>query len=119
MDLRDFLTTEELRKKFKSQFDLVSHAIAVAENMIKTGRGPRVKLDVQNRAMQILEEIANDKDHLDELPPEPVVEVRQESLAVEAKNVQNSENKKSLRSSGGKMSNPKKGRKILSEHASR
>lgn len=119
MELKDYLTTEELRKKFKSQFDLVSHAIRVAENMIHSGRGPRVKLDVQNRALIILEEIANNKDHLDELPQKPEVEIRSESLVAEAKNFQNHEGKKSSRNSLSKISTPKKGRKILSEHASR
>lgn len=115
MDLRDYLTTEELRKKFKSQFDLVSHAIAVAENMILSGRGPRIKNDIQNRSLQILTEIANGKDQLDDLPEAPVVEVRQESIVVEAKSLNQAEGKKSSRNSLSKISSPKKGRKILSD----
>lgn len=55
-------TNEALRKKFKNQFELVSYAISLAENMIATGRGPLVKTDMQNRAMQILAEIAAGKD---------------------------------------------------------
>lgn len=119
MDLKDFLTTEELRKKFKNQFDLVLHAINVAENMIKTGRGPRVKLDVQNRALIILEEIAHNKDYLDEIPAEPEEEIQSQSLVAEAKNLQFPEGKKSSRNSLSKITTPKKGRKILSEHAAR
>lgn len=61
------LTNEEMRKKFKSSFDLVNYAIKLAENMIKTGRDARVKSDVQNRAMLILEEIHQGKDHFDEI----------------------------------------------------
>jgi len=90
------LTNEEMRKKFKSSFDLVNYAIKLAENMIKTGRDARVKSDVQNRAMLILEEIHEGKDHFDEiesdadlaahefgyeaaLKPNPVYEARHES----------------------------------------
>ena len=39
----------------------------LAENMIKTGRDARVKSDVQNRAMLILEEIHEGKDHFDDI----------------------------------------------------
>lgn len=61
------LTNEETLKKFKSSFELVNYAIKLAENMIKTGRDSRVKSDVQNRAMLILEEIHEGKDHFDEI----------------------------------------------------
>jgi DNA-directed RNA polymerase omega subunit len=61
------LTNEDLRNKFKSSFDLVTYAIRLAENMIKTGRDARVKSDVQNRAMLILEEIHQGKDQFDEI----------------------------------------------------
>lgn len=63
-------TNEVLRKKFKNQFDLVKHAIEVAENMILTGREPRVKTDTQNRAMQVLAEITAGKDQLVPIIPE-------------------------------------------------
>ncbi|MBS4170869.1 MULTISPECIES: hypothetical protein [unclassified Neochlamydia] len=62
------ITNEALKKKFKNQFEMVGYAISLAENMILTGRDPRVKSDTQNRALQILEEIVAGKDHL-----EPVV----------------------------------------------
>jgi DNA topoisomerase VI subunit B len=62
------ITNEALKKKFKNQFELVSYAISLAENMILTGRDPRVKTDTQNRAMQILEEIMAGRDQL-----EPVI----------------------------------------------
>lgn len=61
------LTNEEFRGKFKSSFDLVNYAIKLAENMIKSGRDTRVKSDVQNRAMLILEEIREGKDQFDEI----------------------------------------------------
>lgn len=64
-------TNEELAKKFENNFDLVNYAISLAENMIQSGRDPRVrKTDMQNRAMLILEEIREGKDHFDEILPE-------------------------------------------------
>jgi hypothetical protein len=61
------LTNEEMKGKFKSSFELVNYAIKLAENMIKSGRDARVKSDIQNRAMLILEEIHEGKDVFDEL----------------------------------------------------
>jgi hypothetical protein len=61
------LTNEEMTGKFKSSFDLVNYAIKLAENMIYSGREARVKSDVQNRAMLILEEIHEGKDQFDEI----------------------------------------------------
>jgi hypothetical protein len=61
------LTNEDMTKKFKSNFDLVNYAIKLAENMIKTGRDARVKSEIQNRAMLILEEIQEGKDQFDEI----------------------------------------------------
>lgn len=63
-------TNEALRKKFKNQFELVSYAISLAENMILTGREPRIKTDLQNRAMQVLAEIAAGKDQFEPVIPE-------------------------------------------------
>lgn len=61
------LTTEKIKQKFKSQFELVSYAIRLAENMIRSGREPRVKTDIQNKAIQVLAEIACGKDQFDEI----------------------------------------------------
>jgi hypothetical protein len=72
MDLKENLTNEKVKKKFSSQFELVNYAIKLATNMIMTGRDCRVKIDSQNRAMQILSEILNDKDHFDEIVEEAV-----------------------------------------------
>lgn len=65
--LKIHLTNEDVTKKFKSGFDLVNYAIRLAENMIRTGRDARVKSEIQNRAMLILEEIHEGKDHFDEI----------------------------------------------------
>lgn len=63
------LTNEKVLGNFKSSFDLVNYAIRLAENMIHTGRGARVKSDIENRAILILEEIYQGKDKFDEIPP--------------------------------------------------
>lgn len=79
MEFKKRITNEELRKKFKSQFELVKYAINLAENMILTGREPRAKIEGQNRAMQILEEIVTGKDKFDEIPvavPNPSADPR-------------------------------------------
>lgn len=67
MEKKSQLTNEDVTKKFKSSFELVNYAIKLAENMIRTGRDSRVKSDVQNRAMLILEEIHQGKDLFDDL----------------------------------------------------
>lgn len=61
------LTNEKIAGKFKSNFDLVNYAIELADNMIRTGRDARVKSEIQNRAMLILEEIHEGKDQFDEI----------------------------------------------------
>lgn len=67
MEEKDRFTNEELAGKFKSNFDLVNYAIKLAENMIRTGRDARIKSDVQNRALLVLEEIVQGKDYFDEI----------------------------------------------------
>ncbi len=75
MEVKGSITNEKLLKKFKSQFELVNYAIKLAENMIKTGRDPRVKTEAQNRALQVVVEIEYDKDSFYEIPKaEPVRE---------------------------------------------
>jgi len=66
MASKDRLTTERLKKKFNSPFDLVNYSIKLAKDMIYTGRGCRVETTVGNKAYQVLLEIAEDKDHLTE-----------------------------------------------------
>lgn len=60
--VRSHLTSERLRKRFTSQFDLVNYAIQIAENVVSTGRDVNVKTEVQNPAYNILEEIALHKE---------------------------------------------------------
>lgn len=66
------LTSEELKSRYKNNFDLVNYAIKLAENMIKSGRGPRIKSDLQNKALLVLGEIEQGKDTFDLLPEEEV-----------------------------------------------
>lgn len=102
-------TNELLRKKFKNQFELVSYAISLAENMILSGREARVKTDMQNRAMQVLAEIAAGKDIF-----EPVISTepkkydeKSESFAAAAENTAASAQKA--------PSERKRARKILAD----
>lgn len=61
------ITTEILSKKFINQFDLVNYAIRLADNMLKSGRPPRVAVDTDNPAVQVLGEIESGKDQIDEI----------------------------------------------------
>lgn len=74
METKETITNEKIRKKFKNQFDLVNYAIKLAENMIKSGRDARVKVESQNRASQLLAEISVGSDQFDVIP-EVVVDV--------------------------------------------
>lgn len=62
MDIIDYLTNEKISRNFNNQFDLVNYAIKLAANMIQTGREPRVKMNTENPALLILEEIIEGKD---------------------------------------------------------
>jgi hypothetical protein len=63
------ITSEFIKKKFTNQFDLVNHAIKLAENMIVSGRPSRVRTDIigLNPTNIVLEEIVQGKDYLEEL----------------------------------------------------
>lgn len=63
------LTNEHMKQKFKNQFDMVNYAIQLAENMIRSGRDARVKAETQNRALQVILEIATGQDRFDEIIP--------------------------------------------------
>lgn len=67
MEKKGQFTNESLARKFKSNFELVNYAIQLAENMIRSGRDARVKSDIQNRAMLVLQEINEGKDKFDEI----------------------------------------------------
>lgn len=63
------ITSEFIKSKFTNQFDLVNHAIKMAENMISSGRPARVRTEVVglNTTNIILEEIVQGKDYLDDI----------------------------------------------------
>lgn len=98
-------TNEALRKKFKSQFELVSYAISLAENMILTGREPRVRTDTQNRAMQVIAEITAGKDELVPIPEQKRYEEKMDGAPFPANEGKSSSHKTS--------SERKRPRKIL------
>ena len=107
MEKKDNFTNEKLSKKFVSQFDLVNYAIRLAENMIKTGRDPRVKTESQNRSLQILAEIAQDKDQFDEIP--------EENSVYEETNQRFSNNEERHSSFSTQKSEKRKSRKLFDE----
>lgn len=111
MELKFFLTNEKICKKFKSQFDLVNYAIKLAENMIRTGRESRVRLESQNRALQVLGEIISGKDYFYEIPVKEILEVEE----VAAPPSYFEKNHAEKHSSSHKSSERKKNRKILAE----
>ncbi len=59
------LTNESIRGKFQSNFELVNYAIGLVEVMVKTGRAPRVHIDIENPAVQVIEEILTGKDRFE------------------------------------------------------
>jgi hypothetical protein len=65
---RKTLTSEEISKRFKNQFDFVNYAIKLAENMIQTGRQPYGTSKTENPALWVLEEIVMGNDKIEELP---------------------------------------------------
>lgn len=67
MEKKESLTNESIRKKFKSQFELVNYAIKLSEQMIQSGRAPLVLTESENPAVIIIEEIGEEKDKFDTL----------------------------------------------------
>jgi len=67
MLLKDQKTNEQLKKRFSNNFELVNYAIDLAENMLASGRDPRVRIPIKNTAYVVLEEIAQEKDRMDEI----------------------------------------------------
>ena len=118
MEFKTPLTNEKVRKKFKSQFDLVNYAIKLAENMIRTGRDCRVRLDSQNRAFQVLSEIVQDKDQFDEIPVMDMVsaeEVQRFDRQDKGERLGRGERSEEGRRSGASSADRKKARKMLAE----
>jgi DNA-directed RNA polymerase subunit K/omega len=60
-------TNDQLLQKFGSQFELVNYAIKLAENLIKSGRPPRITIDSENPALLVIAEIACSKDQFEEI----------------------------------------------------
>lgn len=79
MDNKEYLTNEGISKKFNSSFELVNYAIRLAENMIQSGRGPRVRSESNNKALLVIEEIEQDVDQFDEIAKEVHQDVLEES----------------------------------------
>lgn len=75
MDVKDFLTNEKLAKRFKNMFELVNYSIRIAEELLKSGREPRVRTEIQNPMYQVLLEIVNDKDQA--ITAEQLQEIRE------------------------------------------
>lgn len=64
---KESLTNEKLLNKFVNQFELVNYAIKLAENMIRSGRAPRVRTETQNSSLNVLAELTAGKDVLEEI----------------------------------------------------
>jgi len=68
MELKKYLTNEVLSNKYGNSFELVNHAIAVADQMLKSDRRCRVPTQVKNRAYQVLLEVVEGRDSLESSP---------------------------------------------------
>ena len=89
---QESLTNEFVRKKFKSQFELVNYAIKLSEQLIRSGRAPRVPSDNQNPAVIVIEEIEEGRDQLESLiddepkTPSPAeIEIKDEAIEMHVK----------------------------------
>lgn len=74
MEQKKNLTNEKMGEKFRSQFELVDHAIKVVNNLVKSGRAPRIKTEIQNPAVVALEEINQGRDVFEDIPVMSVTE---------------------------------------------
>jgi len=63
-------TREEFLKKYPNPFKLVNYAIDQARDMVISGRPSRIVTKVRNPAYIVLEEIAQGKDKLEDIPQE-------------------------------------------------
>jgi hypothetical protein len=72
------LTNEELLKKFNSLFELVNHAIKLAELKILKGQEAHMKEETENLAFEVLEEIEEGRDHLEEIELEAAMSKEEE-----------------------------------------
>lgn len=86
MKAKPQLTNEKISKKFRNQFDLVNYAIQIANEMVISGRKPRVKSETENTALNVIAEIMSDKDKLDAEINTTDVEINK--ISVEEKRVE-------------------------------
>ena len=81
LEYKDFLTNELLSKRFANQFDLVRHAIRLAEQTIRRGGSLPTAGESENLAFQVLAAIAEDKEILqDAIPTISLAEEAEELL---------------------------------------
>ena len=71
-NMKKRLTREEFLKKYPNPFKLVSHAIALARDLVITQRRPRVEESIKNPSYIALQEIAKGKDILEDVPKEEI-----------------------------------------------
>jgi hypothetical protein len=77
----DYLTNEQLNKRFKNQFDLVRYAIRFAENCVRSGHAPDTQDESENLAFQVLAAIAENKEHFEEIPVKVIPEISMQQEA--------------------------------------
>ncbi len=85
MERHEFLTNESVSKKFNNMFDLVNYSIGLATQLIKTGRAPRTRVDSDNPAVIIIEELQDGKDLWEDLKEEEPVVQFTETIVVQEK----------------------------------
>lgn len=103
MEINELLTNESIRKKFKSQFELVNYAIKLSEQMINSGRSPMVDTESENTAVIIIEEINEGKDTFDEhilvskeIITEPEMKSAAEAISAPAKSIEKKKTRRIL-----------------------
>ncbi|NGX57311.1 MAG: hypothetical protein K940chlam3_00201 [Chlamydiae bacterium] len=90
MEFDTSLTNEKIKKKFKSQFELVNYLINQARDMIKSGRQSRVDVDSDNVAVNIVAEFIAGKDQPEELELDQVDVINNEDMNKEEASPENS-----------------------------
>lgn len=80
------LTNEEISKRYRSQFDLVNHAIRLASHLIQSGYEPSPAV-AENIVNDVLKDIETGRDAFafmdeedDEIEEEDVVEIEEEVI---------------------------------------
>ncbi len=91
MEFQENLTNEKIKQRFTSQFELVGYAIKLADNMMKTGRGPRIAVESQNLAINVLAEINAGLDRFEDIPKETTHDYETNHRTYDRKEFQNQE----------------------------